>query len=51
MFLFLIVQIPHNEVLTPTNNLDYNAIPMYQNATYDGEEYFVLTAYIVDPST
>jgi len=43
--------IPHNVVLTETNNLEYGSLPMYQNVTYDGEDYFVLTAYVVEPST
>jgi len=43
--------IPQSVVHTDTNDLDYNAIPMYQNATYNGERYYVLTAYLVEPST
>jgi hypothetical protein len=43
--------IPHSVVLTGTNDLDYDATPMYQTATYDGEDFYVLTAYLVDPST
>jgi charged multivesicular body protein 7 len=33
------------------NPLNYNAVPTYQNATYAGEDYYVLTAYFVEPST
>lgn len=43
--------IPHDVVRTSTNDLDYDAIPMYQNATYGGNDYYVLTAYLVEPST
>jgi len=43
--------IPKSVVLTSTNTLNYDAIPMYQNATYNGQDYYVLTAYLVEPST
>jgi len=43
--------IPHSVVHTSTNEVVYDAIPMYQNVTYNGEDYYVLTAYVVDPST
>jgi hypothetical protein len=38
-------------VRTNTNDLDYDAIPMYQNATYNGDLFYVLTVYLVQPST
>lgn len=31
------------------NPVNYNIVPMYINATYEGQDYFVLTAYLVDP--
>lgn len=43
--------IPHDVVLSENNTLKYGEVPMYANATYNNEEYFVLTAYFVDPST
>jgi len=29
--------------------MDYPLVPMYQNATFDGVDYFAITAYFVDP--
>jgi len=43
--------IPHNVVLSDQNPVMYNAVGMYVNATYNNEEYFVVTAYFVDPTT
>jgi len=43
--------VPHSAVLSENNTHNYGSVPMYNNATYNDEEYFVLTAYFVHPST
>jgi charged multivesicular body protein 7 len=41
---------PYSKTKSPTNTFKYDEVPMFQTETIDGEDYFVLTAYTVDPS-
>jgi len=43
--------IPHEVVLSENNTLKYGEVNMYANQTFADKEYFVLTAYFVNPST
>jgi hypothetical protein len=42
--------IPHSELLVPGSALQYDKVPMYQNHTINGIDYFVITAYFVNPN-
>lgn len=48
-WLHILMQIKHSVVHTPTNTLKYNNLPVYQNITHNGELYYVVTAYFVEP--
>jgi hypothetical protein len=42
--------IPHSELLVPGSKLQYDKVPMYQNHTINGVDYFVITSYFVSPN-
>lgn len=44
-------QIPQKEILKPGNTFKFDQVPMFQNITIRGEEFFILTAYFVNPFT
>ncbi|CAL8090487.1 unnamed protein product [Orchesella dallaii] len=37
-------------ILGPDNGVNYPALPVYQTATFEQQEYFLLTSYFVDPA-
>jgi len=41
--------LPHSEILGPNNTFRFDQVSHFNNATFDDNEYFVLTAYMVDP--
>jgi charged multivesicular body protein 7 len=43
--------IPQDVVVNENNTLRYADVPAYGTATYNGRDYFVITAYFVEPST
>jgi len=42
--------VPQSELLVPGSKVNYAKTPMYRNYTLNGKEYFVITAYFVEPS-
>jgi len=42
--------LPHSGILGPDNTFLFGENLMFNNQTYGGEEYFVITTYLVDPS-
>jgi len=42
--------LPHTTVLSADNTLRYDLVKLYTNATYNDQEYFVITAYFVNPA-
>jgi charged multivesicular body protein 7 len=40
----------HSAILSENNTFQYSDVPHFNNATFEGAEYFVLTAYFVNPS-
>jgi len=44
------LQVPQSDLLVEGSTFEFNHVPMYQNQTHDGIEYFAITAYFTDPS-
>jgi charged multivesicular body protein 7 len=42
-------QIPHKQILKPGQTFRFDRVPMFQNITIRGEDFFVITAYFVNP--
>jgi len=40
--------LPHDEIL-PNNTFRFSDVPYFNNGTFEGREYFILTAYFVEP--
>jgi hypothetical protein len=45
------VMFPVSETLLPNNTFLYDQVPMFRSATVDDVDYYLFTAYFVDPTT
>lgn len=46
----IFLQLNKNSLLAPGNIVNYPMLPVYQTTTFENEEYFMLTTYLVEPS-
>jgi len=44
------MMLPHSEILTPNNTFNFGNVAFFTNETFRGAQYYILTAYLVDPS-